>query len=255
MIIVLNGPPGSGKDAAVPLLEESLKVIHFSTSESLKLAGIGALGLIEANYSPADFESVKDEPNELFNDLSPREYYVGVAEGLKAKFGHDFWTKTLIRKIKMTEKMMKGEKVVYLITGMGFPIEMACFENDKKLADRVILVRTKRPGKTFGKKPGYEDAYGDGTGIDSRNWLFSDTVKELEVDNVGTLQEYKINLLWHLNRVMDLRKYASDRNDKDIGFVKLKTKMPMSDPLTRFQKPYRIYLPGEVEKEIQANAA
>lgn len=78
-VIILNGPPRSGKDTLAKLILSHLGAAYLrSFGSELKLMTHRLYGMV---HSKADaFEEVKDEPSISFNGLTPRQAYINVHE-------------------------------------------------------------------------------------------------------------------------------------------------------------------------------
>lgn len=98
-IVFLNGPPECGKDTLADHCVETYKGIRktkFATP--LKAACHTLMGLPFGNEDHADqFEEIKDEPNPLFFNMTPREMYIKMSEEFlkpiagKTAFGYIWW--------------------------------------------------------------------------------------------------------------------------------------------------------------------
>lgn len=104
-VIVLNGPPGSGKDFAVskivPYINFNYKWLqakHIKLAEPLKDATHKLHGIV---LGPDYFEGdAKNKPTHMFSGMSPRQAYISMSEDYaKPKFGNDFFGRTAVRRM------------------------------------------------------------------------------------------------------------------------------------------------------------
>ena len=79
-IIFLNGPPRAGKDTASSILHGLLPGIvkRLGFADHLKIATHAAYGLYDTPFNY--FESVKDQPLDVFFGLTPRQAYIAHSE-------------------------------------------------------------------------------------------------------------------------------------------------------------------------------
>ena len=136
-IVLLNGPPGSGKDTAGLHLTNTLpETTTASYSKPLKQMTNAVFGLASLPYDA--FETVKNVPNSLFYGMTPRAAWILVAEKMvKPLLGADFFGKLLLRELWLLRQ--QGYKLV-AITDSGFTDESRVVI-DAVGADNVYLVR------------------------------------------------------------------------------------------------------------------
>jgi len=89
-ILLLNGPPGSGKDHAARVIRDRYfgRVAITKFAKVLKerthaLYGLGETDPVEGTFKPYahdEYENVKDTPLDEFLGLTPRQAYIGVSE-------------------------------------------------------------------------------------------------------------------------------------------------------------------------------
>lgn len=189
-IILLNAPPGSGKDFLCEMLLENYNGHKMSITETGYNAAFVAFGLWEMGLDQAHFmqREIKDKPDRLFGKKEDgsfrtfREAVIGVCESQRAAFGDGFWAETLARKLrsmrlKMDSAKRKAGPGFLIVPDLGnTPSEVSVLA--RMMPNQCILVRIHRPHHSFGKHVGYEEAYGQDTGTDSRNWLFSNSPHE-----------------------------------------------------------------------------
>jgi hypothetical protein len=104
--IVLNGPPGSGKDFAakllVPFINQEypwVQARHMKFAKPLKEA---VHKLLAIPHSPEEMEGdKKDEKTRLFYGMSPREAYIAMSEDFAKKhFGTDVFGRLAVRQMQ-----------------------------------------------------------------------------------------------------------------------------------------------------------
>ena len=176
-IVLLNGPPGCGKDFAGKTIEIELfvadrprvRIVKFA--ESVKVGTHAAHELYHSNGSPLphdQFEDSKDQPIDWFFGKTPRAAYIAFSEAfMKPLHGPRIFGQLLLRSIRFSQ-----EADVYVVTDSGFREEAEVLVEHFG-AGNCFLARIHREGKTF-----------DG---DSRNWVYLDDlgVTSLDVDNPG----------------------------------------------------------------------
>jgi hypothetical protein len=163
-ILLLNGPPRSGKDAAGEELTRILNGQGISTkvfkfAHALKVATHGAFfglqGLlgdsrVDFMTDPAAFEEEKDEEHELFFGLTPRQAYIALSERLfKPVFGMEFFGRVLAQQIK--NDLQDGTTPyidVAIVTDSGFAAEARPLIETFG-AENTGLIRITRTGTSF----------------------------------------------------------------------------------------------------------
>lgn len=139
-VIILNGPPGAGKDTLADLMvakgiaqaKLSFKTPMFKIAEKLLSE---SFGLFMRGYNDRKH---KEQPVEWLGNISRREYMIWISETLcKPVFGDDCFGVALTNSVK---------EDISVVADGGFESEI------KPLADaghRVILVRLHRDGYSF----------------------------------------------------------------------------------------------------------
>lgn len=123
VVIILNGPPFSGKDF---LAEEARKNFRYNTAFYCKVLQFKKklFDLTKLIYSVSDEEwdrwyerDLKEVPREELGGLSPRTALQHVSENvIKPIFGKDYFGKSLAKEIK--------DGVNYVVSDGGFPEEL-----------------------------------------------------------------------------------------------------------------------------------
>ena len=101
-ILLLNGPPRSGKDTIAEYLEGH-GWHHGKFSKVLKERTHALYGMIDCPYDA--FENVKDENLSVFFGITPREAYINTSEMLmKPVHGDDIWVRIFIQELEKVKK-------------------------------------------------------------------------------------------------------------------------------------------------------
>jgi len=149
--VILNGPPGVGKDTIAQLLVREHGFVQCENKTPLHQLGAILHGSDPAEwvelYNGRDFKEAK---NEDLGGMSPRELYIWLSEEvIKPKFGKNWFGRMSARNARLT-----GRDVVF--SDGGFQPEYEALQ-DAFGVENVLLVHLFRPGFSF-----------DG---DSRNYL------------------------------------------------------------------------------------
>lgn len=189
-IILFNGPPGSGKDTAVHLLTKHLMSRshkHFPLSvkfsQPLKEAAHALVGL-KVDYD--HFEGKKDEPSDIFLGMTPREFYISLAEKYAKKFlKKDIFTDVLLRRCDSdavwlaTHYIEEEMEALFLCSDIGFNQELEGILHHFGY-DNVRLIKLYRPYKDYTN--------------DSRGYV-NGVVKTKNIHNDWDLETFEIKLI------------------------------------------------------------
>jgi len=144
MIILLNGPPRSGKDTAaefITLMVGNSKVQHIKMSRPMKAALRLIFGFTMAEVR--ELEENKDQGNgPEFADLSYREMQIKLFEHLKETYGPEVLGRIFIRHDRHT---MKRHTVV---SDAGLTVEIEPIVEAYPYKD-IGLIQIRRPGCNF----------------------------------------------------------------------------------------------------------
>jgi hypothetical protein len=164
-IILVNGPPGSGKDAVAQIIQITFleRIIVAKFAEPLRVAAKNIFG----------FES--DEELEKAKRSNPRirEFMIGYSENfIKPFFGRNFFG---LRAAQFVNQYPND--ATFIFTDCGFEYELHAFIDSLEKDPKTIeLWRIYRPGYDF-----------DG---DSRSYVSSNgRIVERDLENSGGLEE------------------------------------------------------------------
>lgn len=182
-IILLNGPAGSGKDAAAELLKREIGGHIVKFAAPLKAAAVAIC--FEGNWKAFNEfdldQSKKIEPRPEFFGVSCRQFQIDVSEKfMKPTYGVDVFGKTLATKINYLKDL--GEEGPYIVSDSGFVPEAEVLVRTFG-AENVVLIRLHREGHDYSG--------------DSRDYVNLDhlLVSSYDVYNNGTLEELATNLV------------------------------------------------------------
>ena len=185
MLIILNGPPGSGKDVCCLYLEKK-GLVHKSfkkvlIEETCKYFNVSYEWFIKSY----DDRIVKETPSTHLGGMSRREALIHVSENIiKPKYGKDFFGKEV-------SKTLSPDKN-YCFSDGGFKEEITPIIN-KVGADNICLVQLTRMGCDFSS--------------DSRRYLNGNLIKEFIIN-----KETSINKTHVLPEKLSIRTYRIHNN-------------------------------------------
>lgn len=173
-VIILNGPPGSGKDVIAKYMSESnggIDVFHREVKKTLFKQALAISGINEEDwFLRYEDRELKNKPWDKLGGLSQRQFLIKISEEwVKPVFGKDFYG-------EVAGKLAKdyvNHKCTVVFSDGGFQEE---FDTIKKIVgeENILLVRLYRGECTF-----------EG---DSRSYL-SNPNFEMELINDSTLEE------------------------------------------------------------------
>jgi hypothetical protein len=157
-VLLVNGPPRSGKDTIGKIVAEHFSGTVYLTkfAKTLKERTHALYGLFESGtglpLSHDFFEDSKDRPHEWFMGLTPRQAYIGVSERLmKRLHGEDVFGRLLLQDIELHGK----DADLIVITDSGFMPEAEVVINHFG-ENNVDLIRVSMVGTSFeGDSRGY----------------------------------------------------------------------------------------------------
>jgi hypothetical protein len=149
-IILLNGPPGCGKDFGGSLLQDAIDgpfIVVDKFARQLKEACHAAYGIFQ-NGKPVPhdwFEKSKDEPRGEFFGKTPRQVYIGFSETyMKPMHGPRIFGEMLLRQLRMQD----GAIDTLIITDSGFREEAEVLIQHYG-AKNVQMIQIVREGHTY----------------------------------------------------------------------------------------------------------
>jgi len=144
-LLLVNGPPRSGKDTVGEVLKEwfpgKVYVTKFAKILKERTHALYGMAGTEHDY----FEAIKDVPNAAFLGLTPRKAYIGVSELLmKPQHGQDIFGNLLIEDIETNGFLAD----LVVVTDSGFEAEALPLINAYGRVNSN-LIRLCRPGTNF----------------------------------------------------------------------------------------------------------
>ena len=137
-LVLISGPPRSGKSRAGACLSERLGADHFALSDVLKRLTHEHFEL-DPSLAPHHFEEHKDQPRQEFGGLTPREAYIMYSETvLKPRHGNDHLGQRARRRVAGNRDM----QVVSVVSGVGFLEEIHPLI-DESGARRTLHIRVQ----------------------------------------------------------------------------------------------------------------
>lgn len=141
-VVLLNGPPGAGKDTLGNALKVNFDARLLKFSEPLKYAVLAMMNIRDMH--PEDMEDIKDEPLEALLGFSYRELQIWLSEScMKKKFGKDVFGKLLARRVQSSTSAP-----FTAITDSGFESEAETLI-DELGYKQVYLIRVHRTEHDF----------------------------------------------------------------------------------------------------------
>jgi hypothetical protein len=178
MIIVLNAPPGAGKDTIAKRMAEASKAFKLaSMKEPMWDIAKAVLGSKYDEFVGLyNDRETKEKPCELLGGLSPRQFFIHISEQwCKPLFGEQYFGKRMLQRVNQ----LKPYEVV--LSDGGFPDEL---KPALEAGEAIMLVRLHRDGYTFeGDSRDYiraEDLPGE------EFWVIDVNLEEGEIDKAVT---------------------------------------------------------------------
>lgn len=169
-LLLIQGPPGSGKDAFGALLAKLIpNALVRKFARVLKDRCHALFGM--PNVQHYGFDAMKDQPVAEFMGLTPRQAYIWLSEKcMKPKFGDDVFGRILLANLKEEKS-----NAIFVVTDSGFRVEAEPLIKHFG-ADRCLIVQMERKGHDFS--------------IDSRNyWDHGSLAEPVIIQNNGNLDD------------------------------------------------------------------
>jgi len=191
LIVIFNGPPGSGKDAAASYFKK-LGFKHLSFKHVLFRETAREFD-VSYNWFMDDYDNreVKERPEERLRGLSRREALIYTSEEvIKPRYGKDFFGVCVAKEVR--------DDVDYCISDGGFVEELVPLIN-RVGADNIILVQLTREGcdyssdsrRYFNGNLVKEYVIGESTPIIKEHVLAHEfPIRTYRVHNNGSLTEF-----------------------------------------------------------------
>ena len=177
--ILLNGPPGSGKDTVASHLIPYLKFTHLKFATPIKRM---VAALLQCDQRA--LEQTKDEPNRMLRyedsavrrDDTPRRLLIALSEELlKPRYGASYFGNAL-----WTEATISSGKL-FVVSDCGFSEEVGRLVNSAGHSN-CLLIRIHREGCDFVN--------------DSRSYIDVNKVKTLDINNDLTPHDLTMRVLY-----------------------------------------------------------
>lgn len=167
-VILINGPPQSGKDTLRSVLYKHLSPTCNCFSRDFKdgifsvLQWEALFRLTQPNLESYDYEYLK-------NNYNLRQVLIDFSEKtIKPNFGQDVWAKVFCRVVENTHKVgsILRPKSVGICADLGFKEELETVENYFG-PENVLVISIYRDGKTFDGDSRHRITFGN-----SKNLVF-----------------------------------------------------------------------------------
>jgi hypothetical protein len=178
-VVILNGPPNSGKDAIAKALANWCNVVHLEMKECMFSIALATSGVTEKDwYQRYNNRELKEEPWSILGGLSQRQFMIKISEEwMKPLFGKDVFGVRAAESARQKIWTTQGKYAVVFTDG-GFKEELDAMVRTLG-EDNVLLVRVHRDGTNFDN--------------DSRNYL-PDIKHTHDLHNDDTLEHASFDL-------------------------------------------------------------
>lgn len=147
MLIILNGPPGVGKDTLALALKEAVGIQNISFKDPMWDIAESMLGAVkfEEFCDMYHDRKTKELPQGWLAGMSPRQFFIHISEKVcKPLFGDQYFGYRLQE--KYDDIIMSGDAMAVVSDG-GFATELFPFINAH---EEVVVFRLYREGYHFG---------------------------------------------------------------------------------------------------------
>jgi len=197
MIVIFNGPPGSGKDEAASLYKEnfsfkSLSFKHQLFKETIEFFGVDKDWFMQG-YNDRDQKEIVEH---ALGDHSRREAMIHVSENvMKPKKGLDYFGKLVAEEIE--------DEVHYAVADGGFVEELKPLI-EKVGRENIVIVQITRDGHDYSS--------------DSRRYFNGNLIKEYTIN-----YETPIDSAYVLEEEMNINTYRIHNNGSVRNFHSILT--------------------------------
>ncbi len=222
-VILLNGPPGSGKDTAAEILTqkmaaEKLKatmntpgadVMKRKFSDPVKIGTHASYGIFDTGKD--DYELLKDNSLPEFLGLTPRQAYIKHSEEyMKPIHGQDVYGRIACNMIEKDE--------ISIFADSGFMAE-ALPLTPTVGHQNVVQVRIFRDGCDFSN--------------DSRSYWYAPEIQQVDVLNNGSILQLEDQLLSTIERAMKCKQNST--KSKRFGLSAISSTLTKWSPWSSMQ--------------------
>lgn len=147
MLIILNGPPGVGKDTLALALKEAVGIQNLSFKGPMWEIAESMLGGLQFEEFCDLYHNreTKEQPQSWLAGMSPRQFFIHISEKIcKPLFGDQYFGLRL--KEKYDDIIMSGDSMAVVSDG-GFSTELFPFLTAH---EEVVVFRLYREGYSFG---------------------------------------------------------------------------------------------------------
>jgi hypothetical protein len=174
MIVIFNGPPGTGKDEACSWMQSNYGFVHLSFKYELFKAAISHFGVSKEWFMDGyNNRNVKEQKEDALGGMSRREAMIHVSEDvIKPKYGSDYFGVQAASQINGIDD--------YCFSDGGFVHELIPIIN-KSGVGKICIVQLTRDGCDFSS--------------DSRRYFDGEMVEQFIIGKETKIS--KIHLLPH----------------------------------------------------------